>query len=200
MKGEVIFTGDRHTYTHTDIATLWLNRPSGPIQWKKFLVFSILLFSFLSFFNLGPLKHLLKRIHKLNFIYNLIMFWYSFSFHRSNTGKLHCRSYLLLQIWSPMEPFTYKFRPESLQDASSYGLWNAPPHWALALDQIFCLGFALGKSHGRLHIVPRKQYSHTSPWFFHSPIQTCIFDGTSALYVLQLYVLTCLGTNFSNVL
>ena len=26
---------DVHTYTHTDMATLWLNRPSGSIQWKS---------------------------------------------------------------------------------------------------------------------------------------------------------------------
>ena len=25
---------DRHAHTHTDIATLWSNRPSGPIRWK----------------------------------------------------------------------------------------------------------------------------------------------------------------------
>ena len=25
---------DRQTNKHTDIATLWLNRPSGPVQWK----------------------------------------------------------------------------------------------------------------------------------------------------------------------
>ena len=39
MKGKVFFTGDIHTYIqtyiHTNIATLWLNWPSGPIQWKQ---------------------------------------------------------------------------------------------------------------------------------------------------------------------
>ena len=35
IQGDVFFTGDRQTYPQTDIATLWLNQPSGPIQWKQ---------------------------------------------------------------------------------------------------------------------------------------------------------------------
>ena len=38
MKGEVFFTGDIHSYIQTDIATLWLNRPSGPNQWKVLIL------------------------------------------------------------------------------------------------------------------------------------------------------------------
>ena len=29
--------GDKHIYTHTDIATLWLTRPRGPNQWKSYI-------------------------------------------------------------------------------------------------------------------------------------------------------------------
>ena len=38
MRGlEINYAGRGHAYIQTDIATLWLNRPSGPIQWKAAL-------------------------------------------------------------------------------------------------------------------------------------------------------------------
>ena len=113
MRGlEINYAGRRHAHTHThvqtDIATLWLNRPSGPIQWKvvthilKSLIFNCLIKKFVS-----------SVITRANLVMSCFdKFSYQIVFRR------HCQRLLQIQDMEPT--FLLKYQRVQLSVISYY--------------------------------------------------------------------------------